>query len=317
MVTGSLEEQRVARLERELEIRDREEHAARREMMRLTERLAQQTRELARTRRLEQTVSALSVALRQTGADIERALDSRAWRLGHSITRTLSRIARRPVRTEGALVAALARIERVQEATHIDLLPRAPDASGRSGSGSPPTSAPLAPVPRRPLSAAQARELERMFAGLTGFTSYPQLEVVVVDNGSRDDTVSYLEGLQTLFSVHVLSTGENLSFAQANARGVERAGGELLLFLNNDVEPFEAGWLKELVCALGSGGVEVVGATLLHGEDPDRPRGEPRVQHRAIRFRWQEGTIKAFNDGDGDMLWDGPLGLELRAPAVT
>ncbi|HME01550.1 MAG TPA: glycosyltransferase [Solirubrobacteraceae bacterium] len=357
MVTGSLEEQRVARLERELEIRDREEHAARREMMRLTERLAQQTRELARTRRLEQTVSALSVALRQTGADIERALDSRAWRLGHSITRTLSRIARRPVRTEGALVAALARIERVQEATHIDLLPRAPDASGRSGSGSPPTSAPLAPVPRRPLSAAQARELERrratlagelrrrlgpppqrerwppvsiivptrdgrrdlerMFAGLTGFTSYPQLEVVVVDNGSRDDTVSYLEGLQTPFPVHVLSTGENLSFAQANARGVERAGGELLLFLNNDVEPFEAGWLKELVCALGSGGVEVVGATLLHGEDPDRPRGEPRVQHRAIRFRWQEGTIKAFNDGDGDMLWDGPLGLELRAPAVT
>src|SRR5208283_871183 len=161
MVTGSLEEQRVARLERELEIRDREEHAARREMMRLTERLAQQTRELARTRRLEQTVSALSVALRQTSGDIERALDSRAWRLGHFITRSLSRIARRPVRTEGALAAALARIERVQRATHIDLSPSPSPAGGRRGPASQTAVAPLPPVRRPRLSAAQAPELER------------------------------------------------------------------------------------------------------------------------------------------------------------
>src|SRR5271157_1313456 len=158
MVTGSLEEQTVARLERELEIRDREEHAARREMMRLTERLAQQTRELARTRRLEQTVSALSVALRQTGADIERALDSRAWRLGHSITRTLSRIARRPVRTEGALVAALARIERVQSVAQIDAPQRAAGRTGPATQRARPSTAPWSPTRDEPLTPAEARQ---------------------------------------------------------------------------------------------------------------------------------------------------------------
>src|ERR1700689_2236199 len=40
-----------------------------------------------RSRQLEQTVSALSVGLRQTRDDIERAARSRAWRLGHFLTR--------------------------------------------------------------------------------------------------------------------------------------------------------------------------------------------------------------------------------------
>src|SRR5271169_5753865 len=156
MTQGSFQEQTAARLQRQLEIYDREEQAARREALRLTERLARQTGELARTRRLEQTVSALSVALRETGGDIDRALNSRAWRLGHLITRTLSRIARRPVRTDGALVAALARVERVQQATRINL---SPDPSGAPG-GSASRSAPalLSPAQRRPLSGAQALE---------------------------------------------------------------------------------------------------------------------------------------------------------------
>ena len=351
----------MGRLERELKIRDRDEQAARREMTRLTERIARQTRELEaavrRARTLEQTVSALSVALRQTGGDVERALSSRAWRLGHFITRALSRIVRRPVRTEGALAAALVRIERVQQAVHIDL---SPGASGRVALPASPSRSAIAPwssTPERPLSPAEAQDLERrrsalalklrerlgpppererwpsvsvivptrdgrhhlerLFAGLIAHTSYPAIEVVVVDNASSDDTLAYLESLRTPFPVHVLATGENLSFAQANARGVERANGELLLFLNNDVEPFEEGWLTELVCALEADGVEAVGATLLHGEDSARPEDGPRVQHRAIRFRWQEGTVKGFNEGDGESLWEASFGAELRAPAVT
>ncbi len=41
------------------------------------------------------------------------------------------------------------------------------------------------------------------------------------------------------------------------------------------------------------------------------------MQHRAIRFRWQDGMVKGFNHGDGESLWEGPFGIELRAPAVT
>jgi GT2 family glycosyltransferase len=159
--------------------------------------------------------------------------------------------------------------------------------------------------------------LERLFAGLSERTSYPALEVVVIDNASSDDTLAYLDALETSFPLHVLANEDNLSFAEANARGVQRAVGELLLFLNNDIEPFEAGWLKELVCALDSDGVEAVGATLLHPEDLRGADTSPLVQHRAVRFRWQDGMVKGFNHGDGEGLWEGSFGIDTRAPAVT
>ncbi len=346
------------------------------------ERARERADHAARARRLEQSVSALSVGLRQTRADIERAARSRAWRLGHFLTRTGSRIARRPMRTQGALVAALARIERVQSSARPELALEASVGVGLGSEGAPlaigPATAPggLAPgvsaleaAPERPawelgLSPEQERELERgrselaaslrerlgpppererwptvtaivptrdglghlkrLFACLTAHTHYPELEVVVVDNASSDGTLAYLESLQAPFPVHMVANEENLSFAQANARGVERAGGELLLFLNNDVEPFEPGWLKELVAALEGEGVGAVGATLLHPEDLDarssRNGGslqERLVQHRVIHFRWQDGMVKGFNDGDGAGLWEGAFGSELRAPAVT
>jgi O-antigen biosynthesis protein len=313
----------------------------------------------ARARRLELSVSALSVGLRQTRDDIERAARSRAWRLGHLITRTLSRIARRPPRTQGALAAALARIDRAQSAVRAEPLPgvSTPRALGAAvyapeavhAPGAPPRElcfspaqerelerrrAELAADLRRRLGPAPERErwpsvsaivptrdglghLERLFSGLTAHTSYPEIEVVVVDNASSDGTLAYLESLRTPFPVQVVANEENLSFAQANARGVERAGGELLLFLNNDIEPFESGWLKELVAALESDGLGAVGATLLHPENLDEPAREPLVQHRAIRFRWQDAMVKGFNYGDGDGLWEGACGSELRAPAVT
>ena len=307
--TRTLHEQRAeqdALLERQRGELDRvhgELEAAQRQLEALQrERARERAEHAARTRRLEQSVSALSVGLRQTREDIERAVRSHAWRLGHRITRSYSRIARRPIRTQGALVAALARIERVQDSLRAEL------ASGATAGGGPGSeSAPLAlagggPTPsvapseaERPpweltLSAEQTRELERsrvelaarlrerlgpppererwptvtaivptrdglghlkrLFACLSAHTDYPELEVVVVDNASSDGTLDYLKSLQTPFPVHLVANAENLSFARANACGVEHASGELLLFLNNDVEPFEPGWLMELVAAL-------------------------------------------------------------------
>ncbi|HEY7951637.1 MAG TPA: glycosyltransferase [Solirubrobacteraceae bacterium] len=312
----------------------------------------------ARIRHLEQTVSALSVGLRQTREDIERAAHSRAWRLGHLVTRTLSRLARRPLRTQGALAAALARIDRVQSAVHASL------PAGKAGDGSLPAGkaedgegedslsalntfgserasvdtacrGALAARLRERFGAAPQREewplvsvivptrnglhhLENLFAGLIEHTAYPAFEVIVIDNASTDPTLDYLKTLQTPFPLAVIANEDNLSFAAANARGAQQAGGELLLFLNNDIEPFEAGWLKELVCALDSDGVEAVGATLLHPEDANLAGdAQPLVQHRAIRFRWQDDMIKGFNHGDGEGLWEGAFGSDARAPAVT
>jgi GT2 family glycosyltransferase len=57
-------------------------------------------------------------------------------------------------------------------------------------------------------------------------------EIIVVDNGSTDDT------LKVLFSskVKIIKNKQNLGFAKANNQGVKTAQGDYLLFLNSDME---------------------------------------------------------------------------------
>jgi GT2 family glycosyltransferase len=73
------------------------------------------------------------------------------------------------------------------------------------------------------------------------------LETMVVDNGSSDGTVAYLERE----GVPHLSLPENLGFARAVNLGVARVGAEAVLVLNADtvLEPGAAGSLLEALAA--------------------------------------------------------------------
>ena len=137
--------------------------------------------------------------------------------------------------------------------------------------------------------------------GLEDRTDYPEFELIVVDNDSSDGTCDFLVGLDCPFSIEAIANTEPASFSAANAQGVERARHDLILFLNNDIEPFEPGWLRELVAAHEREGVAAVGATLLRSRGRQRsrrpgPRGpapldqvsgwgrrHPRLQHRGRR----------------------------------
>src|SRR4051794_5193267 len=69
-----------------------------------------------RIRALEQELSVLKPGLAAIRRDLELIARSRAWRWGHGASTLLSRLMQRPVRTRGAVAAALARIERLEEA---------------------------------------------------------------------------------------------------------------------------------------------------------------------------------------------------------
>ncbi len=67
-----------------------------------------------------------------------------------------------------------------------------------------------------------------------------EVEQIVVDNGSTDDSLALLRGaIGTEPRVRIVEAGQNLGFARANNRGLSLAGGSFLLFLNPDsvVEP--------------------------------------------------------------------------------
>ena len=70
------------------------------------------------------------------------------------------------------------------------------------------------------------------------------VEVIVVDNDSPDDTVSFLA--ERVRGVQVIPLAENLGFGQGTNVGVRAASGDVVVLMNTDLEVM-AGWLAPLV----------------------------------------------------------------------
>ncbi|MFJ7441115.1 glycosyltransferase family 2 protein [Methylorubrum thiocyanatum] len=101
--------------------------------------------------------------------------------------------------------------------------------------------------------------------GLFARTDYPALEVIVVDNGSTEpatrDLFARYAGDPRL---RVLPAPGPFNFSELSNRGAAAARGTILLFLNNDIEVLEPGWLTELVAIASDPEIGAVGAKLLY-----------------------------------------------------
>ncbi|MDA9975782.1 glycosyltransferase [Alphaproteobacteria bacterium] len=117
--------------------------------------------------------------------------------------------------------------------------------------------------------------LRRCVDGLRGGTRYPSVEVLVVDNGSREpDCLEYLDQLRQSGEAVVLNGTGPFNFSTLNNQAVRAAHGQVLCFINNDVEPLTPDWLWEMVAHALRPDIGVVGAKLLY---PNR-----RIQHGGI-----------------------------------
>lgn len=107
-------------------------------------------------------------------------------------------------------------------------------------------------------------------------TAYPGLvELIVIDNGSTEAAaLRILESLKTERRARVLHRPGPFNFSRLNNDGAVTARGEFLCFLNNDVEPLEPDWLRNMISRADDAGVGAVGALLLY------PSG--RIQHAGV-----------------------------------
>lgn len=87
--------------------------------------------------------------------------------------------------------------------------------------------------------------LTRCLASLEAQT-YRDFEVIVVDNGSTDSSVTFLR--ERYPTVHLICNDRNLGFARANNQGFAVARGRYIVILNNDTQA-EPRWLEALVNA--------------------------------------------------------------------
>ena len=74
--------------------------------------------------------------------------------------------------------------------------------------------------------------------------TYPAVEVIVVDNNSKEDPTSVIT--ERYPEVKLIVSRENLGFAGGNNLGIKASRGKYILFLNNDTE-VAPGFLEPLV----------------------------------------------------------------------
>ena len=153
-------------------------------------------------------------------------------------------------------------------------------------------------------------------------TAYRPIEVIVVDNDSTDGSPELAERLKLPFPLTVVRNHENRSFSEANGQGVEVATGELICFLNNDVDPITEHWLGYMVETLTEREAAAVGARLIY----PRHRGVRRagasfkdltLQHAGVAFERAAPVPMPVVLGAGE----DPLGPAARVveerPALT
>ena len=101
------------------------------------------------------------------------------------------------------------------------------------------------------------------------------VEYLLVDNGSAlPETATLTDHLSDRTDTRLIADDRPFNWAGLNNSAVELARGNMLLFLNNDIEALRPGWLEALCAQAARPGVGAVGARLLY---PDR-----RLQHCGV-----------------------------------
>ena len=100
-------------------------------------------------------------------------------------------------------------------------------------------------------------------------TTYPNYEIIILDNGSRDpQTLDYLQALaENHPNIRVLQYDKPFNFSAINNFGVTRAAGDLVGLINNDVEVISPDWLTEMVQHAIRPEIGCVGAKLYYADD--------------------------------------------------
>jgi GT2 family glycosyltransferase len=119
--------------------------------------------------------------------------------------------------------------------------------------------------------------LDKAVRGLCHETSYPHRELVIVDNGSTEPEVLELyRSLERDGRGRIVPFNRQFNFSAACNAGAAAARGDLVLFLNNDIEVIDPDWLDELIRWAQRPEIGIVGGKLLY---PDRA-----IQHAGVVF---------------------------------
>ena len=114
----------------------------------------------------------------------------------------------------------------------------------------------------------KAQLLENCTQGLLNNTSYSNLEIVIVDNGSKDPkTLALMDTLAQHPSVRVLRYDHEFNYSAINNFAVDNVTSDYVCLLNDDIEVIDNSWLTHMMALAVRKQTGAVGARLLYGDN--------------------------------------------------
>ncbi|NMC64473.1 MAG: glycosyltransferase family 2 protein [SAR324 cluster bacterium] len=111
----------------------------------------------------------------------------------------------------------------------------------------------------------QVEFLKRCIKSIQDKSSYLNFEFVIIDNGSEEkETLDYFREVKKAPNVKVVEFDAPFNFSRINNEAVKYASGEILGFLNNDLELISPNWLSEMLSYAVQDEIGAVGARLLY-----------------------------------------------------
>ena len=110
--------------------------------------------------------------------------------------------------------------------------------------------------------------LEKCISSINKKSSYRNFEIIIVENGSVEpETFAYYEEISASPAVRIIKWTEPFNFSAVNNYAARHASGDVLLFLNNDVEVISQDWLERMLEYAVRKDIGCVGAKLYYPDD--------------------------------------------------
>ncbi|SES69133.1 glycosyltransferase family 2 protein [Thalassotalea agarivorans] len=96
-------------------------------------------------------------------------------------------------------------------------------------------------------------------------TLYPNFDILIINNQSDcQKTIAFMEELSARDNISILDYDFEFNYSAINNYAVKQAKGDLIAFVNNDIEVISGNWLSEMVMHAVRPDIGCVGAKLLY-----------------------------------------------------
>jgi GT2 family glycosyltransferase len=117
--------------------------------------------------------------------------------------------------------------------------------------------------------------LKSCVGGILNRTEYPNIELIIMDNESDDSKIlGYFEELGIDPKIRAFRFNGPFNYSAINNEAVRNSRGQIVGFLNNDLDVISPGWLREMVSHALRPDVGAVGCKLIYKDG--------RVQHAGV-----------------------------------